>query len=154
MQAFFLCNLLWSIVLTFHVWNDTSKGCLFTDFTSLRWVDKEVSRLNQDITSVFWVTEILLNMNKVLHVLIRGISRLSNVPRRLEWLFVSNGNLLRTILFSHHSQGRLLEWVANGVVTVLAEEDTINFTFLARAGENIGRVRVDLLGVRLGIQAS
>ena len=153
-ETFLFSQLLGSVIIALHVGNDTAEGRLLSDLACLWRVDQEVAWCDQNITSVFRISEVFLNMGVVLHVLIRGISWLSNVLRRSEWLLVSNSNLLLAVFLAHHRQRSLLEGISNSVVGGLAEEDAISFAFLAGAGHDVGRVNLDFLHVRIRIQAS
>ena len=60
-----------SVVVVLHVRNSAAKGHLLSMLALLNWVSQDVTWLDQYFTWVLLTAEVLLNLNKVSHVLIR-----------------------------------------------------------------------------------
>ena len=149
-KTLFPSNFLWAVKVALHVGDGAAERGLLTDVTFLRWVDQEIAWRDHNLVVVFWVAEVLVNMLILLHVLEGSVVPVvSNVLGRLERFLITVVDLLLTVLFTHNLECGLLKRVANAVISVLAEQVGVNLAPLDRVGADVGRVRSDLLRVRV-----
>lgn len=136
--------------MTLDVGNDTTERGLSTNIALLRRVDQHISRRNHDLIIVLRITEVLINVLKVFHMLVSGISWLSNVLRGLEGFFVAIVDLSLSVLFPDYPERCLFEGVLNtDIVVALAEEHAVDLAPLNRIGADVGRVTCNFLVIRI-----
>ena len=86
-----LCReLLWSIKVVLNVRDHAAEGCVLADFTNLRGISQEITRLDVDLARILFVSEVFLDVVKFFHVLVSGLHWVLNVVLRLEGLLVTN----------------------------------------------------------------
>lgn len=130
---------------------------LLTGLTPLNWVSSDVGWGDDHISWILWVgAEVLLNLDKVGHVTVRGrIESLLDVRLRLEGLLVATSDLMRAILLPHQTECGWLVLLAHCIIAGGTEEHLIDtWSFLDRIRSNIGWVDDDFFGVlTIGITA-
>ena len=152
-KALFCCNLPWSVIIVFHIGDDSAKSSLRANDTSFRRISEHVAGSNHHFSAILLRSEILLHMLKFLHVLISRICRLSNGLCWLKSLFVSNFDLLVSIFSADQCLSSFLEWVTNRIVARSGKEHRIACSSLAHRTPHIGWVNLNLFDFRIGHQS-
>ena len=89
-----------SVVVVLHVRNSAAKGHLLSMLSLLNWVSQDVTWLDQYFTWVLLTAEVLLNLNKVSHVLVRWLDFHLDHALRLERLLISHFNLTCSVFLA------------------------------------------------------
>ena len=152
MKALLCSNLLGKVVVVFHVGDRIGEVSILANPTILWWICQDVFWLNHHFLALI-VAEILLQVLILLHVLVGGIGRLSDVLTGLERLFISYFDLTGTVLFTKHLPSCGFKWVSNSVIRGLHEQDFITVTLFHWSSSNVRWVNHDLLCVRVGIDS-
>ena len=99
-QSFLFGNLLRSVEVVFHVRDDTTKVCLFSDLANLSGISYDVSGSGYYFVIIGLITVVFLYDLEIFHMLKRCLVQiLSDVLGRSECLFITDLNLPRSILF-------------------------------------------------------
>ena len=138
-------ELLRSIVIVLNVGDSSAKCDLLANLASLDWVRLNVSWLDQHFTRILFATEVLLDLNEVGHVLVGRLNLDLDHALRLEWLLVTNSNLMSAILLSAYVSLQGHVWVTNARVGHTSDQDLIDGgTLFDRISPDVGRVDHDL----------
>ena len=138
-----------SIELIFHVWDGASKCDLFADNTVLNRVSLDVRGHRDDLARVLLGAEVLLLLQVVSHVLVRGdIKALLNFLGVFEWLLVTILDLGPSILLSCHREVRRDVLISDSDIAWSGEEHLVDSgSFLHRVSLDVAWVNDDLLWV-------
>jgi len=129
-------KLLRTVKVAHDVGNLTTECGIGANMACLWRVDKTVTGWNHDFVVVLRVTEILCDLFEIFHMLVGGVSRLSNVLSWPECFFVAVLDLSLTVLLHDYLERGLLEGVTDSVVAALAEECVLD------GGASLHRVRL------------
>ena len=150
-------HLLGPVIVVLDVGHSASKGDLFANLTLLDRICQDILGRDDDVAWVLLILVILLNLDKVGHVLVRGLHGVLDMRLGLEWLFITVLNLPGTVFFAlEHLTVALNVRVTDRSEGLLVEEYLVDSRALFdRIGSDVGRVNDDLLGVvGSGVDAS